>query len=379
MLGIPPPARDRLLFTPGPLTTSQSVKLAMLHDYGSRDSVFIEMVREIRLRLVQLGAVGSGEFTAIPMQGSGTFALEAVLASAVAPDAEVLVAINGAYGRRHAQIARTLGIATHTLAFADNEPVDPMILGEAISKRPAVTHVVVTHCETTTGLLNPLDEIAGVVADARRLLLVDAMSSFGGIPLDLVRTPVDYLVSSANKCIEGVPGFAFVLARLGPLLESRGRARSVSLDLLAQFDGLERDGQFRFTPPTHAVAAFHQALLELDAEGGVPGRAARYRANHQTLLAGAAELGLEPYLPEPLRSHVITTFRYPSHPAFCFELFYDQLRERGHLIYPGKLTSEDCFRVGTVGRIFPADVQALLRAMAGVLGGLGARPERPPV
>jgi 2-aminoethylphosphonate-pyruvate transaminase len=358
-----PAAKDKLLFTPGPLTTSLSVKQAMLHDYGSRDGAFIEIVRDVRRRLLEVGGVGPDRFAAIPMQGSGTFGLESVFASTVARGAEVLVAVNGAYGRRHVELARTLGITAHALEFEEDQPVDPGVLGREIAEHPGVTHVVVTHCETTTGLLNPLGAIAGVVGAAGRRLVVDAMSSFGGIPIDMAATPIDYLVSSANKCIEGVPGFSFVIARLEALGETRGWSRSVTMDLLAQHEGLERDGQFRFTPPTGVIAAFHQALLELEAEGGVAARAARYGANHRELVGGMTGLGFECYLPERLRSHIITTFRYPSWRGFSFERLYTDLSEQGYLIYPGKLTRERCFRVGTIGRVFPADVRALLGAI----------------
>jgi len=358
-----PTAKDKLLFTPGPLTTSLSVKQAMLHDYGSRDGAFVEMVGDVRRRLLAVAGVGADDFAAIPMQGSGTFGLESVFASTVGPGAGVLVAVNGAYGRRHVQLARTLGINTHSLEFEEDQPIDPGALDQAIAEYPGVTHVVVTHCETPTGLLNPLEALAAVVSAAGRRLVVDAMSSFGGVSLDMAATPIDYLVSSANKCIEGVPGLAFVIARLSSLAETRGWSRSVTMDLPAQHEGLERDGQFRFTPPTGVIAAFRQALLELEAEGGVEGRAARYAANHRALIEGMTGLGFRCYLPEHLRSYIITTFRYPDWPAFSFERLYDNLSSRGYLIYPGRLTRESCFRIGTIGRLFPDDVRALIDAM----------------
>jgi 2-aminoethylphosphonate-pyruvate transaminase len=234
-----------------------------------------------------------------------------------------------------------------------------------------VTHVVAVHCETTTGILNPIEAIGKIVKRHHREFIVDAMSSFGAIPLNLAEAGVDYLISSANKCIEGVPGFAFVLARREALLAAEGRARTLSLDLLAQWQGLEMNGQFRFTPPTHALLAFAQALKELAAEGGVAGRGARYRANHIALLKGMGALGFRPCLPSDVQSFIITTFHYPADPEFVFEQFYQRLFEKGFVIYPGKLTRLDCFRIGNIGRLYPGDIQLLLTAIAAVLKEMG--------
>ena len=366
-----PPARDKLLFTPGPLTTSATVKQAMLRDAGSRDPGFINTVRFIRQRLLDVAGVSPDEYTAVLVQGSGTFGIESIIGSTVPPDGKLLVAANGAYGERIARIASVLGIPATVLRFAEDTPVDVDAVRSALEADPTVTNVAVVHCETTTGLLNPVEEIGRRVAAAGRAFFVDAMSSFGAIPLDFSSSGIDYLVSSANKCIEGVPGFSFAIARKKALLATAGYARSLSLDLLDQWKGLERDGQFRFTPPTHALLAFAQAFRELEAEGGAPGRAARYAANQRTLLDGMRALGFREYLPPERQSHIITSFHYPSSPAFKFDNFYSRLSDRGFIIYPGKLSQVDCFRIGTIGRIFEADVRTLLSAIRETLGEMG--------
>ncbi len=362
------PNSDKLLFTPGPLTTSRTVKEAMLRDLGSRDDAFIEIVRDVRRRLVALGGATERDYTAVLMQGSGTFSLEAVLASTVPPDGKVLVAVNGAYGRRLVQIGEMLGIAMKTLEFAENVPVDAVGVAKELGSDGAITHVSVCHCETTSGVLNPIAEIGRATRASGRRFFVDAMSSFGAIPVDLGAMCIDYLVSSSNKCIEGVPGFAFVLARLDALQSTSGWARSISLDLLAQHKGLEANGQFRFTPPTHAILAFHRALAELDSEGGVAGRGRRYAENHSVLVEGMTALGFRRYLAPQYQSCIITSFYYPDDPWFDFDVFYRSLSSRGFVIYPGKVGGANCFRIGSIGRIHPDDVRRLVDAVRDVLG-----------
>ncbi len=363
--------KDRILFTPGPLTTSRLVKQAMLRDLGSRDHEFIEIVRDVRRRLVGLGEATQEQYTAIPMQGSGTFALEAVVSSVVPPKGKLMVVINGAYGRRIAKMGSILGIETIRVEFPENHPVDVEEVQKQLNTHADVSLLTVVHCETTTGVINPIEQIGALAKAAGAKYFVDAMSSFGAVPVSLPDCHIDYLVSSANKCIEGVPGFAFVLARLDALKASKGHARSLSLDLYDQWAGLEKSGQFRFTPPTHTIAAFHEALLELEAEGGLAGRAARYRANYETLLAGMRHLGFEEYLAPHDQGYIITSFRYPGDPAFDFERFYDMLNARGYVIYPGKVSDADCFRIGNIGRIFESDVKDLLAAIAETIGEMG--------
>lgn len=366
---------DKLLFTPGPLTTSATVKSAMLHDAGSRDLEFIRIVREIRERLLAIGGAapteGEDGYECVLMQGSGTFSIEAVISSAIPREGKLLVLINGSYGRRIAQMARIHGIATETLDVAENRKITSEAVRERLATPPEFTHIAIIHCETTTGIINPIVEIGEVVRQAGAVYIVDAMSSFGAIPVDLGAAHIDFLISSANKCIEGIPGFGFVLARRSCLLEAKGQARTLSLDLHAQWAGLESDGQFRFTPPTHALLAFHQALCELEAEGGPAARSSRYRANHEALVRGMIGMGFDAYLAHEDQSCIITTFRYPSDPEFNFEKFYGRLSELGFIIYPGKLTTEPCFRIGTIGRLSPGDITALLHAIEQVLQETG--------
>jgi 2-aminoethylphosphonate-pyruvate transaminase len=363
--------KTKLLFTPGPLTTSAGVKGAMLRDAGSRDREFLQTVREIRELLLAIGGASSPDYECVLIQGSGTFAIESVISSAIPRDGKLLVLVNGVYGRRIAQMARVHGIETLTLDVAENRRIAPEAVAERLAAASGVTHVAVIHCETTTGILNPVEEIGAVVERVGAAYIVDAMSSFGGIPVDLGGARIDFLISSANKCIEGVPGFGFVLARRVRLLEARGHARTLSLDLHAQWAGFEADGQFRFTPPTHVLLAFHQALVELEAEGGVAGRAERYGTNHATLMRGMAELGFEAYLAPADQSYIITAFRYPDDPRFRFEELYSRLSDLGFIIYPGKLSQEACFRIGTIGRLSPHDIDALLDAMRRVLAKMG--------
>lgn len=368
-MAAPPDSADKILFTPGPLTTSPTVKQAMLRDLGSRDAKFIAIVASVRERLLRLAEVSKeAGWEAIPIQGSGTYVTESVISSVVPPDAKLLVAINGAYGERALRIATTHSIEVVPVRFPEDQPLDPAPIGAHLD---GVTHVFSVHCETTTGVLNPIEEIGALARERGATYIVDAMSSFGGVPIDVERAHIDFLVSSANKCIEGVPGFAFVLARRDALLAVAFTPRSVSLDLLGQWRGLEANGQFRFTPPTHAILAFHQALRELEVEGGVHGRNARYSANQDALLAGMRDLGFRELIAPAHQSPIITTFHYPTHPRFDFDTFYQRLSDQGVVIYPGKLSQADCFRIGTIGHIFPADVEALLDAIRETLDQMG--------
>jgi len=359
-----PQDRDKILFTPGPLSTARATKEAMLRDLGSRDAEFLNIVRGIRTKLLNIAGVAqSGGFEAILMQGSGTFGVESVISSVLPRDGQLLVLINGAYGERIVHIARVLGVQVAEDNRLENTPVTPSAAEAALRKHPEADCVAVVHCETTTGLVNPVASIGAVVKAAGRTLIVDAMSSFGVLPLDLEAAGVDFLITSANKCFEGVPGFAVILARTSSLLAAEGRARSVCLDIHAQWRGLESSGQFRFTPPTHAMLAMESALEAYEAEGGATGRRGRYEANQKTLLRGMTRLGFRTYLNPIHQSCIITTFHYPAHPNFSFEVFYNLLNDKGFVIYPGKLTHADCFRIGTVGQVFPQDVEALLGAI----------------
>jgi 2-aminoethylphosphonate-pyruvate transaminase len=363
-----PTARDKLLFTPGPLTTSLTVKQAMLRDAGSWHSDFNELVASLRSRLLSLaGLTREQGWEAILLQGSGTFGVESIFQTCVPPDGRVVVLANGAYGERIVQMLRHARIAHCVLRTTEDTPADAAALESCLAGDPSVTHVAVVHCETTTGLLNPIESIGRVAKRHGKTYVVDAMSSFGGMPIDIEACGIDFLVSSSNKCIEGVPGFSFILCRRDALLASEGWARSLSLDLLGQLKGFEKDGKFRYTPPTHVILAFDQALRELELEGGVPARHERYRRNHETLLAGMARLGFKTYLNPSLQSPIITSFLYPIKGRFDFGQFYTELSRRGFIIYPGKLTQVDTFRIANIGRLFPADLEQLVGAIESVL------------
>ncbi len=370
---IPPaPARDKLLFTPGPLTTSLSVKQAMLHDAGSWHFEFSQLIRTLREQILALAELpAGGGWETVLMQGSGTFGVESVIGSVIPPAGKLLVLINGAYGERIAQMAGALKIPHVALRFPEHEPPSIPAVSQALAADPSIRHVAAVHCETTTGILNPL---AGIGREVKRhgcVFIVDAISSFGAIPIDLESAGIDFLVSSANKCLEGVPGFSFIIARRERLLETEGWARSLSLDLLGQWQGFQKNGQFRYTPPTHSLLAFAQALAELNQEGGIPARGERYRANHSLLLNGMRAMGFHPFLSPEWQSFIITAFHFPAQPAFRFPEFYRLLSEAGLIIYPGKLTQVDTFRIGTIGRLFPADIRQLLMAIRETLGELG--------
>ena len=366
-----PISPSKLLFTPGPLTTSATVKEAMLRDLGSLDSDFLTSVRSIRTRLLELGPYPPEEYECVLMQGSGTFVVESVISSAIPRDGKLLVLVNGAYGRRIAQTARVHGIALDVLEVAENRKFTRELVAKHLASVSGITHVAVVHCETTSGILNQVEEIGHAVHSAGAVYIVDAMSSFGAVPIDMTGLHIDFLISSANKCIEGVPGFGFVLAKRRALESAKGNARTLSLDLYDQWASMEANGHFRFTPPIHTILAFEQALNELDKEGGVRARGERYRQNHLALCRGMKEIGFEIYLKEEDQSFIITSFRYPANPAFQFADFYGRLWVAGFAIYPGKLSHESCFRIGTIGRITSSDVEALLAAIRLVLREMG--------
>jgi len=299
------------------------------------------------------------------MQGSGTFAIESVISSITPPEGKWLVIINGAYGERILKIIEHHGITAEAIRCAENELPDITSIEGALRKS-GFTHVALVHCETTSGIMNPVAEIGAVVKAAGCVYFVDSMSAFGGVEFDFEVCQMDFLVSSANKCVQGVPGFGFALCRRAALKATERFSRTLSLDLSAQWRGLEGNGQFRFTPPTHTLLAFEQALDELEAEGGVPARAARYRKNHETCITGMRAMGFTEYVPEDLQGHIITSFVYPTED-FDFEEFYDRLNDKGFVIYPGKVTKANCFRIGHIGHLFAKETEMLLTAVQEVL------------
>lgn len=360
------------LYTPGPLTTSPTVRAAMAHDVGSRDAEFTAVVQTIRAQLVDLAAPGHPDrYCAVLLPGSGTYAIEATLGTAVPASGCVLIAINGAYGERMRLIAERLQVPHRVLRVPEDQPIEPAALQAAIEAAPEVSHVALVHCETTTGLLNPLASLAGVTRAHGVALIVDAMSSFGALPIDMDALGIHYLVASSNKCLEGVPGLGFVLAERRNLLACKGQARGFSLDLVAQLTALDSDGQFRFTPPTHVVLALAQAIRELEDEGGIRARGGRYAHNQRRLVALMREAGIRTYLPDERQGPIITTFASPSGPAFVFDRFYQRLHDRGFVIYPGKLTAADTFRIGSIGQLFEDDMVALADAVRDVLDEMG--------
>ena len=358
--------QDKLLFTPGPLTTSYTVKQAMATDLGSRDKVFIAVIRAVQAGLLRVAGVSADEYVAVPIQGSGTFGVESVVCSVVdKAKGGLLVIANGAYGLRIAAIAKAHGVPHHLYSIADNTPPSLPDIDRLLSSAELrhVTHVAVVHSETTSGIINDIHGVGQLVHRHGRQLIVDAMSSFGAVPIDLRASHIHYLVSSANKCIEGVPGFSFVLAHRASLATTPPAASSLSLDLRSQSDGIERTGQFRFTPPTHAMLAFHQALSEFEAEGGVEARQSRYKLNQSIVRDAFKPLGFHLYLPPALQGHIISGYRYPTDGGWDFDVFYGKLNERGFVIYPGKVSQTDCFRIGHIGRIFAEDTRALVQAV----------------
>jgi len=362
---------DPILLTPGPLTTSPAVKAAMLHDLGSRDRAFIDLNARVCARLAGLAGAGSGGYACVPVQGSGTYAVEAMLGTLLPPGGRLLNLVNGAYGRRIGEIGRYLGREVQELAFAETEPVAPARVAAALQADEGITHVALVHCETTSGLLNPLAEVAAAVRGAGRALLVDAMSSFGALPIAAAEAGITALAASANKCLQGVPGLAFCIAREDALAGAAGNAHSLSLDLHAQWQALAASGQYRFTPPTHALLALDRALEELAAEGGRAAREARYRESCRVLREGMAALGFEPLLEGAAQAPVIVSFREPADPRFAFERFYAALARRGFLIYPGKLTDTPGFRVGCIGAVDAAVMRRFVAAAGAAAAELG--------
>ncbi|AIJ09161.1 MULTISPECIES: 2-aminoethylphosphonate--pyruvate transaminase [Edwardsiella] len=357
-------SRNYLLLTPGPLTTSRTVKEAMLFDSCTWDDDYnLGVVEQVRRQLTALATAEAG-YTSVLLQGSGSYAVEAVLGSVIGQHGKVLIVSNGAYGARMAEMAERMGIAHHVYDCGEVASPDPHAVEAILKDDGAITHIAMVHCETTTGILNPIAALGALARRYGKTYIVDAMSSFGGIPLDVAALGIDFLISSANKCIQGVPGFAFVIAREEQLALCAGRSRSLSLDLYAQWVCMrDNHGKWRFTSPTHTVLAFAQALKELAEEGGIAARYRRYRDSQRQLVAGMQRLGFTPLLEAALHSPIITAFYSPTHPQYRFDDFYTRLKAQGFVIYPGKVSQSDCFRIGNIGEVYAADITALLNAI----------------
>ncbi len=356
--------RNYLLLTPGPLSTSETVREAMLQDWCTWDKDYNEgIVTPIRKGLLAIAGVDENEYTDVLLQGSGTYCVEATIGAAVGPNDKLLILANGAYGKRMAEIARYYHIDHVLVSLHETELITGEVARKALEENPGITHLSMVHSETTTGLLNPIEEVGEVIRNRNVTFIVDAMSSFGGVPIDMQKTGIDFLVSSANKCIQGVPGFGFVIARKDKLAATKGNARSLSLDMYAQWETMEKGGgKWRFTSPTHVVHAFWQAMQELNEEGGIAARYERYKKNHRTLVDGMRALGYKTLLPDASQGPIITSFYYPS-ADFSFVSFYEKLKAKGFVIYPGKISDADTFRIGNIGDVYPEDMEALLLAI----------------
>jgi 2-aminoethylphosphonate-pyruvate transaminase len=367
---------EPILLTPGPLTTSAATKQAMLSDWGSWDSAFNALTQSVCADLVKVAHAGDSH-VCVPLQGSGTFAVEAALGTLVPRHGKVLVPSNGAYCQRIARILDYIGRDTLVLPQREDEPADPARIDGALAADPAITHVAQVHCETGTGILNPLPEIAAVVAARGRRLIVDAMSSYGVIPIDVRELPFEALVAASGKCLEGVPGMGFVVARRDALEAAAGNCHSLALDLHDQWVYMRKTGQWRFTPPTHVVAALRQALDQYRQEGGQPARLARYSENCSALVDRMRRLGFRTFLDAAVQAPVIVTFHAPADAAYDFAEFYRRVRDKGFILYPGKLTTADTFRVGCIGAVDAAVMRMAVRAIGATLVEMGVSRAAP--
>jgi 2-aminoethylphosphonate-pyruvate transaminase len=362
--------RDKILLTPGPLTTTLRTKLAMLKDWGSWDADFNAVTASLCRSLLAI-IHGHDSHVLVPLQGSGTFSVEAAVATLVPRDGHVLVLDNGAYCKRAARLTTLMGRRCTVLGFDEAKQVDPAALAQTLTTDATITHVVLIHCETGTGVLNPLQGVADVCERHGKGLIVDAMSSFGAIEIDARKTRFDALIAASGKCLEGVPGMGFVFVRKAVLETCAGRSQSLAMDLHDQYVYMEKTTQWRFTPPTHVVVALHEALKQFEEEGGQPQRLARYSNNYRTLIAGMGKLGFKPFLDPAIQAPIIVTFHAPADPKYDFKTFYATARARGFLLYPGKLTQLETFRVGCIGAIGPLEMEQAVHAMALALQDMG--------
>lgn len=369
--------RDPILLTPGPLTTTLATKTAMLRDWGSWDAAFNAVTARVRKHLVEV-IHGEGSHVCVPLQGSGTFSVEAAVNTIVPRDGHVLVLINGAYGKRLETLTRMMGRRVSVFETADDVPTTAADVDRLLTADRSITHVGLIHCETSTGIENPLQAIAAVVAKQGKSLIVDAMSSFGALPIDARTTPFDALIAASGKCIEGPPGMGFVFVRKSVLETCEGNSTSLALDLHDQWAYMEKTTQWRFTPPTHIVVALDAALTQYRAEGGQPARLARYSANCKALLDGMTALGFRSFLPAAIQAPIIVTFHAPSDTRYAFKSFYESVRDKGFVLYPGKLTQVETFRVGCIGAITATEMRHAVNAVADTLTEMGIRTVTPP-
>ena len=361
--------RDKILLTPGPLTTTLRTKLAMLRDWGSWDSEFNAITASIRQSLLQI-IHGSTDYTVVPLQGSGTFSVEAAVATVVPTNGHVLVLDNGAYCKRAAKLSTMMGKKCTVKTFDEAQAVDPQVLEACLQADPSISHVIMIHCETGAGVLNPLQAVSDVCKNKGVGLIVDAMSSFGALEIDTRQVQFDALIAASGKCLEGVPGMGFVFIRKAILASCEGNSMSLAMDLYDQYQYMEKTTQWRFTPPTHVVVALHQAIAQFEEEGGQPARLARYTANYQALIGGMAALGFQPFLDPQVQAPIIVTFHAPKDDKYDFKQFYLAAKDRGFILYPGKLTQVETFRVGCIGAIGPNEIKQAVLAVEQTLTDL---------
>lgn len=353
----------RILLNPGPCTTSEQVKRALLMpDLCPREHEFGTLLSAVRSKLPRV-AHGVTTHTAVLLAGPGTAAMESCLTSVLGQGDGALIVDNGAYGRRAEQIALAYGIPHLTLKLEWTQRADAERIEAALKEHPSLTHCYFVHHETTTGMLNPLADIVDVCRRRGVITIVDAMSSLGGVPLDLRRSPADFVISSANKCLQGFPGLSLVLAERSALARTAGLPRrSFTLHLHDNWHSQERDGEFLYTPPVQVLNALDVALDELFAEG-LEARHRRYAACYDALHSGMRALGFAALLPEAWHSRLLTTYREPNHPAWSFDAMHDDLYEQGITVYPGKLTNARTFRLANIGNLVPADLNLFLHCL----------------
>ena len=340
----------------------------MMVDHCTWDSDYKEITQKIRAQLLELAHVSPEEYTCVLMQGSGTFGVESAITSSVGKEEKLLILSNGAYGERQEDICRHAGIRYRIEHFHYNEIPDAAVVEKILNEDKDITHVSMVHSETTSGIQNDIEAVGKIVKKAGKVFIVDAMSSFGGVDIPVAQWGIDFIISSANKCIQGVPGFAFIICRLDELMKCEGKAVSLSLDLYDQWKGMY-DGKWRFTSPTHTVLAFAKALEEMQQEGGIEARHRRYVNNNRLLISEMRKLGYTTYINEAHQGPIITTFFYPENATYTFQEMYSFIKERGYAIYPGKVTEAETFRIGNIGEIYEEDIRKVIAIYKEFLAG----------
>jgi 2-aminoethylphosphonate aminotransferase len=354
--------KRNILLNPGPATTTDTVKKSLVvPDICPREREFSVLLNEIRNDLVRI-VHGDDQYTSVLFAGSGTAVMDSVINSVIPGNKKIAVIVNGAYGERLVRIARTYKIPCLPIIFDWREKPDLKKLDRLLKNDTSVCCVALVHHETTTGILNPITEVGRIVKKYNCTYIVDAISSYAGIPIDIKESKADFLLSTSNKCIQGMAGLAFVVCKKSALESIKNyEKRSFYLDLYNQYDYLEKTGQTPFTPPVQIAYALKQAIKEYFEEGG-DRRYARYTENWKTLRSGLLDLGFTLLLKEDQESHILLTVIEPEAKNFDFEKMHDYLYDLGFTIYPGKL-KQKTFRLANMGAIYPADITAFLTAL----------------